>query len=89
MYHYSDETAICRGCGLHLDGKPYYMGGSAYHPRTRERAKVNYFGGFVCSRFCDYKASLEQERSMPGHGDGQQSIGSYARASLEANWRDE
>lgn len=86
MFHHSDTIAICRGCGLPLNGKPYYMGGSAYHPVTRERCPSNHYGGYVCSRECDYRVSLEQERSMPGHGDSQQSIGSYARESLVRNW---
>ncbi len=42
------ETAICRGCGKILNGKPYYMGGDAYDPVTKERARVNFYGGFVC-----------------------------------------
>ncbi len=91
FYHTSepDESAICRGCGQPLVGKPYCYGGSAYHPITKKRAKVNYYGGYVCSRECDYRASLELEQSMPGHGDAQTSIGSYARTSLARNWDDD
>lgn len=84
--HDSDTTAICRGCGLPLIGQPYHMGGSAYHPRTRARCPSNFYGGYVCSRECDHRASLELERSMPGHGDSQMSIGSLARESLNRNW---
>ncbi len=80
------ERATCRGCGRILSGKPYYMGGRAYHPETGERCPSNHYGGFVCSRSCDFRASLELERSMPGHGDGQQRLGSFARESLERNW---
>jgi hypothetical protein len=61
-----NETAVCRGCGRKLNGKPYYMGGAAYHPETGERCKVNHYGGFVCSRQCDKRASHELENSMPG-----------------------
>jgi hypothetical protein len=84
--HSSEEHAVCRGCGLVLRGKPYYMGGRAYHPRTDKQCPVNHYGGFVCSEECDRRASLEQERSMPGHGNSQMSIGSFARESLNRNW---
>jgi hypothetical protein len=63
----NEEVAICRGCKKVLKGKPYYMGGSAYHPRTNERCKVNFYGGFVCSDECDKRANYELERSMPGN----------------------
>lgn len=83
---YSSETnAVCRGCGLVLRGKPFYLGGHAYHPRTNEQAKVNYFGGYVCSRECDYRASLEQESSMPGHG-GQQRLSPEVSRMIERRW---
>jgi hypothetical protein len=72
MFH-SDTQAVCRGCGLVLRGKPYFMGGDAYHPRTKRRCPSNHFGGFVCSPQCDWRASLEQEQSMPGHGVTQRS----------------
>lgn len=62
-----EEVATCRGCGKELKGKPYYMGGTAYHPRTNERCKVNFYGGFVCSDKCDKRASYELEASMPGN----------------------
>jgi hypothetical protein len=84
--HSSDTHAVCRGCGLALKGKPYYLGGSAYHPRTNERCKTNYYGGFVYSRSCDFKASLELEQDMPGHGPGQTRLGCFAQQALERNW---
>lgn len=58
-----DEVATCRGCRMELRGKPYYMGGSAYHPRTGEQCKVNRYGGYVCSESCDQRATKEM------HGD--------------------
>jgi hypothetical protein len=82
----SDEHAVCRGCGLVLKGKPYWAGGQAYHPRTGKQCPANHFGGYVCSEQCDYRACLEQERSMPGHGDKQMSVGSYCRESIQRNW---
>lgn len=82
----SDEHAVCRGCGRVLRGKPYWAGGSAYDPRTGERCPVNHFGGFVCSEQCDYRACLEQEQSMPGHGISQKSVGSHCRESIQRNW---
>jgi hypothetical protein len=80
------ETAVCRHCGLALCGKPYRFGGSAYHPRTGERCPSNHYGGFVCSENCDRQASLALERSMPGHGVSQMSIGTSAHESLNRNW---
>lgn len=83
----SDEVATCRNCGKVLVGKPYFMGGSAYLPGPRmERAPVNFYGGYVCSYDCDLRASLSLERTMPGHGMTQQSIGTLARESLRRNW---
>ncbi len=82
----SDANAVCRWCGLVLQGKPYHMGGSAYHPRTGERCPSNHYGGFVCSEQCDRNASLELEQSMPGHGYGQTTLGSSAQRSLINNW---
>lgn len=91
MTAYSFESplqgAVCRGCGKHLRGKPYHMGGEAYDPDTHARARVNYYGGFVCSRPCDYRAALRLEQSMPGHG-GQETLspGSEALRRVNANW---
>lgn len=85
--HSSDENAVCRGCGRVLIGKPYWAGGSAYLPGPKmEPARVNHYGGFVCSRACDFNASLELERDMPGHGSGQTRLCQSAAASLERNW---
>jgi hypothetical protein len=63
----NEEKATCRGCNKELNGKPYYMGGQAYHPRTNERCKVNFYGGFVCSDECDKRANYDHEASMPGN----------------------
>ena len=82
----SEETAECRGCRMKLRGKPYYMGGRAYHPVTGAECKINYYGGFVCSRECDFRSSLELEQDMPGHGSGQTRLGTYAAQSLRHNW---
>lgn len=80
------ETATCRGCGKILKGDPYYKGGNAYHPTTNERCKVNFYGGFVCSKSCDMTASLELERTMPGHTGSQSSLSSPAFAHFKNNW---
>lgn len=82
----NEEKATCRGCKKELKGKPYYMGGPAYHPDTNERCKVNFYGGFVCSEACDRRASLELERTMPGHTASQSSLSSQAYADLKRNW---
>lgn len=81
-----EEVATCRGCGKILNGKPYYMGGQAYHPKTNERCKVNFYGGFVCSQECDKQASLELERTMPGHTANQSSLSCQALADWKKNW---
>lgn len=86
MSHYSDTNAVCRGCGKVLRGKPYGFGGSAFDPETGKEAKRNHYGGYVCSRQCDFNASLELERSMPGHGASQKTLGCYAQRKLELNW---
>lgn len=79
------EYAECRGCGLKLNGTPYYMGGCAYHPVTGERCKVNFYGGYVCSEHCDRESSQELEDSMPGHHPGE-NLSCYAKNSLNDNW---
>lgn len=83
--HRSDEVAVCRGCGRVLDGKPYYMGGDAYHPVTKERCPKNYYGGFVCSEDCDRRACVEQLSSMPGCGVAR-SPDQFAAATILSNW---
>jgi len=83
------ETAVCRGCGKVLNGKPYHMGGDAYHPETGKRCKKNFYGGFVCSPHCDYRASLELEDSMPGGTSPSRRISSQAMQSYRDNWGDQ
>jgi hypothetical protein len=82
----NEAKAVCRGCNKTLDGKPYYMGHPAYHPVTKEQCKVNFYGGFVCSESCDRNASLELERTMPGHTGAQSSLSSPAQDHLKKNW---
>jgi hypothetical protein len=83
--HSSDTNAVCRGCGLVLSGKPYWAGGSAYHPRTGDRCPANYYGGYACSEQCDRKASREQESSFPGAGPAR-TLSSCAERRLRDNW---
>lgn len=80
------DHAECRWCRRRLAGSPYSLGGIARDPDTRELAKANYYGGWVCSRSCDFKASLELEQSMPGHGIAQTRLSPYAQERLERNW---
>lgn len=80
------EVATCRGCRRVLNGKPYYMGGSAYHPDTGERCPANHFGGFVCSEQCDRRVCLDMLSSMPGAGPAKQLDGPCAE-SVARNWR--
>lgn len=81
----STETARCRHCRRELRGKPYYMGGRAYHPDTGEQCPVNYYGGFVCSWECDYRASVAQESSFPGAGPARR-LSADAQRKLNKNW---
>lgn len=81
----SQDKAICRGCGKILNGKPYYTGGSAYHPITNEPCPINQYGGYVCSYSCDKRASMELEGSMPGSNKSQ-TLSIYAQNSLKRNW---
>ena len=82
-----EEKATCRGCKKELIGNPYYMGGGAYHPKTKERCKVNFYGGYVCSPECDRRSSLELERTMPGHTANQSSLSCQALANWKKNWQ--
>ena len=79
------RTAECRGCGKVLRGTPYEYGGDAYDYETGEKAKVNHYGGYVCSESCDRKASINLESSMPG-GKPFRSLSQYAKDSIRANW---
>lgn len=89
MHSCTDTQAVCRGCGKHLTGDPYWKGGRAsvwINGRYSHTAKANYFGGWVCSRSCDYRASLELEQSMPGHGYSQRQPGREAMERINSNW---
>lgn len=93
MYSCTDTQAVCRGCGQHLGGNPYWKGGSAHVKRAdggyKHAAKANWYGGWVCSRSCDYRAALELEQSMPGHGRGQRQPGPDAMRRINDNWPDQ
>lgn len=80
------EPAKCRYCQKILKGDAYKYGGKAYHPINGELCSINYYGGFVCSKRCDYLASLELERSMPGHGWGQTKLGHFSHEASEKKW---
>jgi hypothetical protein len=82
------EVAKCRGCGLELRGKSYCYGGSAYHPKTGEPCKINFYGGYVCSEGCDFKSSLELERTMPGHRCSDTRLSQGAKEHYDRNWRE-
>ena len=92
MHSCTDIQAVCRGCGKLLHGSPYFKGGSAYVMNAtggyKHRARSNYYGGWVCSRECDYRASLELEQSMPGHGYSQARPGTEAMRRIESNWEE-
>lgn len=77
--------AFCRGCGRRLDGNSYERGGLAYIPENGEPAKVNFYGGWVCSESCDRRASLEMESSFPGAGKAR-SLQSGSERHVRTNW---
>jgi hypothetical protein len=82
------KTCNCRGCGKLLNGDGSQMS-AVSDPDTNLPAKLNYYGGWVCSRQCDYNSSLRLEQSMPGHtGQTRLSLGSSSYKSIEENWRD-
>lgn len=64
------DQATCRCCKTPLKGTAYMYGGDAYHPKTGERCKVNFYGGYVCSDLCDRRATYDLEESMPGNRMG-------------------
>ncbi len=75
----------CRHCGKQLEGTR----NGAYDPDTNERCRVNFYGGFVCSRHCDFRASLELEQEMPGHTYAQRKLGQLSQEAFDSNWEDE
>lgn len=83
-------VADCRHCGRTIPGKPYYMGGHAPYEevgRGKYRQwRSNHYGGWVCSRECDFRAALSLEQSMPGHGAEQRSPGCYDHGKLDQKW---
>lgn len=83
-------VATCRHCRRELRGAPYHTGQPAYFPLPEGgRVPACYYGGWVCSRSCDWKTCLELEQSMPGHGIAQQRPGQDAMRRINANWPDE
>lgn len=61
------EKATCRGCGMELNGTPYFMGGQAYHPETGETCSISFWGGYVCSEDCDRSSDQRQKQSIDEH----------------------
>jgi len=82
-----NERAKCRGCGKQLVGEPYFKGKAAYDPETKERARINFYGGFVCSRSCDVQVCLDMSSSMPGAGHAEH-LNSLEREQVEINWKE-
>ncbi len=74
----------CRGCGIKL----CQSSNGACHPKTKRSVPTCFYGGFVCSEQCDWKACLELERTMPGHGWQQKEPGMIAMQHIKANWRE-
>lgn len=85
-----EEKAVCRGCGMVLRGKPYGLGGPAFNPFTGKQVKMNHYGGWVCSRDCDWKAAMALERTMPSNiGYTASSCMAYQdQAEFDRKWAD-
>lgn len=84
----SDVHEPCRYCGrtIHAQGhQDYYTAHWFDHQNKSQRAAVNHFGGYVCSRECDVRACLQMLSSMPGAGPAK-SLDSYCNKSVNDNW---
>lgn len=81
--------AECRACGKAIFGKPYYSGGNTSRlvPLTWDEPKANYYGGYVCSKKCDYDATLSLEQSMPGHGCSQSELDTQMTKFISSRWQ--
>ena len=62
-----NQQAKCRGCGLLLIGMPYYQGGVAKHPETKELCKSSFWGGFVCSDGCEREVDRDMKIGIERH----------------------
>lgn len=82
-----EEVATCRGCGMVLDGKPYYTGRPAFHPHTKEQVLSCAYGGWVCSEWCDRRAALDLEGTMPGCGGIKSPMIYQDREAFERKWK--
>lgn len=88
MHNCTETQAVCRGCGLNLRGSPPWKAGLAHHPEPGGTVHRCHYGGWVCSRRCDVRASGELEGTMPGCGsvNGYQRLSPYAKESIERHW---
>ena len=74
--------AKCRYCKNPMKGDEYMYG------TNRDSHKVNHYGGYVCSYYCDRAASLELESDMTRAGKATR-LSPYAQSSLNNNWRED
>lgn len=87
------KQATCRGCGKLLDGDDYMYGGRAFVPHhdsyrrgAMREAKSCHYGGFVCSEWCDRRACLDLESSMPGHSPDQRRLDGNLDEEITRRW---
>lgn len=78
------NNAECRGCRKPL--RKSDSGGYCYDQKTGKEAIWGHYGGWACSRDCEFRASLELERSMPGHNATQTRLSCYAAEALRKHW---
>jgi len=72
----------CRNCGEKIS---VYKNQSAKVDHSKEDAKWNQYGGWVCSRSCDYNACVTMESSFPGAGVTK-TPGQSSMRKIKENW---
>lgn len=77
----NNKEIECRHCGKALKRTT----SGACNPDTGEEARQNHYGGWVCSRRCDYNECLDMTSSVPGAG-GATRPSVYAQKQIDNNW---
>lgn len=81
----SNEIHQCRNCKTLIS---LSSTGYAEVVSTKKKAKWNWYGGWVCSRNCDEKASMDLQSSMPHAGVCKSLTGATAE-SVKRNWEED
>jgi hypothetical protein len=83
----NSEETNCRYCGRSIIEKTNGAHRYAYIGNSKELAKWNYYGGWVCTQYCDRNACLEMESSFPGAGRAT-TLSSGAASQVKINWQE-